>query len=263
MDQYSQTVKLWQSYRISTTAELDQHLDSFRILFAFHSGKIENDEITYCDTREIFENGKVINYSGSPRALLEQQNQKLCYEFLKEKIIIKEPLSIELIREIHKILTSGTYDKRRYINNKERPGEFKHDYVAGHEIGSAAEDVEHELAELIAEINAYDGGKALKAAAYFHAKFEYIHPFADGNGRVGQTCLNYFLMIKDHPPLIIYDDDKLMYYECLEKYDEAEELNSLYQFLKYETEKTWTEKMALAEGKKSESKGIRQQIYRR
>jgi Fic family protein len=258
LDKYNQAIGLWQSYKIASAADLDKYLDSFRILFAFHSGRIENEEITYHDTREIFENGKVSNYTGNPRALFEQQNQKLCYEVLKEKIIQKEPLSIELIKEIHKVLTGGTYDERRYIVNEERPGEFKkHDYVTGiHEVGSAVENVESDLSELITEINGYSGQDILKAAAYLHAKFEFIHPFADGNGRVGRTLINYYLMTHSHPPLIVYHEDKRMYYECLQKYDETEELNPLYEFFKYETEKTWEKAINLANGIKQERKGL-------
>lgn len=255
MERYTRVVGLWRSYRIVSAADLDKYLDSFRILFAFHSGKIENEEITYYDTREIFENGKVVSYTGNPRALFEQQNQKLCYEFLKEKIVKREPLSVELVKEIHRILTGGTYDEHRYIVNDERPGEFKkHDYVIGvHEVGSAAEN---ELTDLIVEANEYGGKDVLKASAYFHARFEYIHPFADGNGRVSRALMNYYLMVHDHPPFIVYDDDKRMYFDCLQKYDEAEKLNSLYEFFKYETEKTWEKALALADGKKSERKGL-------
>jgi Fic family protein len=258
LDKYEQAITLWKTYNITSVADLDKYLDSFRILFAFHSGRIENEEITYHDTREIFENGKVLSYTGNPRALFEQQNQKLCYELLKEKIIREELLSIQLIKEIHKVLTGGTYDERRYITNKERPGEFKkHDYVTGiHEFGSAVENVESDLTELIEEINNYSGKDILKAAAYLHARFEDIHPFADGNGRVGRTLMNYYLMTHNHPPLIVYDEDKRMYYECLQKYDEAEELNPLYEFLKYETEKTWEKAINLANGVKQERKGL-------
>lgn len=258
MDQYNRAVGLWQSYIIESAADLDKYLDSFRILFAFNSGKIENEDITYNDTREIFENSRVVSYTGSPRALFEQQNQKLCYEVLKGKIVKREPLSIELIKEIHKVLTSGTYDERRYIENEERPGEFKkYEYVTGvHEIGSAAENVENDITELIAELNAYEGKDVLKAAVYFHARFEFIHPFADGNGRVGRTLMNYYLMTHSHPPLIVYDEDKRIYYECLQKYDETEELSPLYEFFKYETEKTWEKALALAEGIKLERKGL-------
>ena len=59
MEQYQKAVALWRYYNVTTAADLDKYLDSFRLLFAYHSGRIENQEITYNDTREIFENGKV------------------------------------------------------------------------------------------------------------------------------------------------------------------------------------------------------------
>lgn len=76
-------------------------------------------------------------------------------------------------------------------------------------------------------------------AAFFHAVFENIHPFADGNGRVGRTLLNYYLITHEFPPLVVYDEDKALYYQCLEKYDTEETIDSLVEFLQYETEKTW------------------------
>lgn len=258
MDKYEQAAALWRSYNIKSAADLDKYLNSFRILFAYHSGRIENVEITYHDTREIFEDGKVSGFTGNPRSLFEQQNQKLCYEFLKEKIVQKKPLTIDLIKEIHKILTSGTYDERRYIENEERSGEFKkHDYVTGvNEVGSAPEYVEQDLTELIDEINGFTGNNLLKAAAYLHARFEYIHPFADGNGRVGRTVLNYFLMTRNHPPLIIYDEDKRQYYEALQAYDEAEVLDPLHDFFKSQLEKTWEKTISQANGERQECKGL-------
>ena len=247
--QYEKICRLWQSYEITTAADLDRYLENFRILFAFHSGKIENPEITYHDTREIFENGKLAGFSGSTRTVFEQQNQRLCYEYLKEKIAAKEPVSIGLILEMHRILTSGTYDEKRYIQQGERPGEFKqHDYVTGqYEVGSAPEDVQGDLEELLSEVEGYAGKDALKVAAYFHARFEYIHPFADGNGRVGRTLLNYYLMIKNHPPIIVYEETKSAYYKALEAYDKDESLAPMYDFLKGETVKTWENTLARAE----------------
>lgn len=241
MDEYAQIVRLWQQYAIGTEADIDLRLDSFRILFAYHSGKIENPEISYHDTREIFENGRVVNFTGSPRTIFEQRNQKLCYDFLKPRIIARKPITIALIKETHAILTAGTYDENRYIQQGERPGAFKkHDYVTGiEEVGSLPEDVEHDMQELLATLQELAGKDPLKTATYFHVRFEYIHPFADGNGRVGRTLLNYLLMTRDHPPLIVYDEDKRDYYAALEQYDRNEDYQPMYAFLKKETIRTW------------------------
>lgn len=258
MDHYDAVRKQWQMWAVKTGEDLDLRLDSYRILFAYHSGKIENETISYHDTREIFENGRVVDYTGDPRTLFELQNQKTCYDFLREKIPQKEPLSISLIREIHRVLTEGTYDERRYLVNGERPGEFKkHDYVTGiHEVGAYPEEVEAELGELIEEVNSAGGKDPLKAGAYFHARFENIHPFADGNGRVGRTLLNYWLMINDYPPVIIYEEDKRAYDQALQEYDEKEELDSLVCFLKEQTVKTWTHTMRLSTDDEPKRKGI-------
>ena len=241
MRTYEDAIKLWQSWRVRSEADIDLRLDNFRILFAYNSGKIENGAITYSDTREIFENGRILNYTGTPRTLFELSNQKLCYEFLKPKIEAGKPITIALIKDIHCVLTSGTYDERRYVEQGERPGEFKrHDYVIGiTEAGSTPEDVENDLTELLDEITGYSGPEIIKAASYLHARFEHIHPFADGNGRVGRALLNYYLILNDHPPLIIHDDDKVEYYNALATYDATEDIEPMIAFLKRQTVRTW------------------------
>lgn len=245
MNRYDQIIKRWQEWNIHTSADLALRLDSFRILFAYNSGKIENDEVDYDDTREIFEHGKVVGYTGSTRTLSEQQNQKTCHELLQIKIAAREPLSIGLIRTVHRALTEGTYDEHRYIVNDERPGDFKkHDYVTGiSEVGSPPDEVEADLAELIDEVNTIGQKAPLKAGAYFHARFENIHPFADGNGRAGRTLLNYWLMTNDYPPVIIYEEDRRAYYDALQAYDELEDLEPLAEFLRQESIKTWERAM--------------------
>ena len=60
MSRYDAVVKMWQDWNVHTVDDLALRLDNFRILFAYNSGKIENAEINYHDTREIFENGKVV-----------------------------------------------------------------------------------------------------------------------------------------------------------------------------------------------------------
>jgi Fic family protein len=241
MTQYDEIVNMWRLWLVETVSDIDERLYNFKVIFAYNSGKIENDAVTYHDTREIFENGRALNFSGDPRALFEQKNQKTCYEFLKYKIAAREPLTVSLVLETHGVLTAGTYDERRFVERGERPGAFKKDdYVTGrNEVGSLPENVSGDIAALLDEVQAYSGLEILKTAAYFHLRFEYIHPFADGNGRVGRTLMNYFLMSRDHPPLIIHDEDKAAYYAALEAYDKDEEITPMHDFLRLQTERTW------------------------
>lgn len=241
MTQYEQTVFLWRKYNVTSTDDIDLRLHNFRIPFAFHSGKIENDAITYHDACEVFENGRVQNYTGDTRTLFELENQKTCYDFLVTKMAAKEPLTLDLIKETHAILTAGTYDERRFLDLGERPGTFKkHDFVTGvEEVGSLPEDVEQDMQDLLDELAENAGKDVLKLASYFHLRFEHIHPFADGNGRVGRTLMNYFLMTNNHPPIIIHEEDKAEYYTALEQYDKKEEMEPMYTFLLAQTCKTW------------------------
>ena len=69
----------------------------------------------------------------------------------------------------------------------------------------------------------------------------------DGNGRVGRTLLNYWLMINNYPPTIVYEEACRAYYDALQAYDEQEDLTPLVQFLEAQTVKTWSRS---TEGKK-------------
>lgn len=242
---YRDVITLWQKKNIQDTADLDVHLGSFKILFAYHSGVIENPEITYHNTREIFENGKVISYTGELRTLYEIENQKKCYEWLKDKIIERAAITPELIKAIHRELTQGTYSESRYLKG-ERPGEYKkHDYVIGkNDQGALPEEVADEINELCDELEeiSVSGENVLKAAAYLHCKFENTHPFADGNGRVGRTLLNYFLMTHDHPPVVIHNETKNDYYAALDIYDETGKIDMMINYLKSELISTWQER---------------------
>lgn len=241
---YDEVIKYWQRQRITTKEDFQNYLENFSVLFAYNSGVIENDKITYHDTREIFNHGKVVNFTGDLKTLYEITNQKACYDFLLSNIVKKTPLSEGFIKKIHKILTMGTYDERRYVINNERAGEYKkHDYVTGrNEVGSSFENVQKDMACLIDEINGVNSENpetVIKVAVYAHNVLEQIHPFADGNGRLGRTLANYILMIHNLPPIIVYNEDKKYYYLALEKFDEEEDIKPMVEFFKYEMEKTW------------------------
>ena len=249
-----------QKISIKSVEDLESELMNYNTLFAYHSNKIENDEITYHDTRDVFEDGQVRSFSGSPKTLFMIQNQLDCYHLLKEKIVNKEPITKELIKEMHFELTKGTYDHKRYFINHERPGEFKkHDYIVGvKEVGCLHEYVDEEIDLLINEIEENKGQDPLIVGCYLHAMFENIHPFADGNGRVGRTLLNYYLLINDVAPIVIYENDRNRYYKCLEAFDEHEDLTPLMQFVEESQKKTWQRDRTT----EREHKGLSSQIAR-
>ena len=247
MNTYEKAVRLWQEKHIQTDAELSEALNVHSISFAYHSGKIENERVTYHDTREIFERDGVTGYTGDLRTLFEIRNAKEAYELFLCAFRDKRPLDEKLILEFQLQLTQNTYDTRRWQLG-ERPGEYKkHDYVTGRsEVGAAPEDVPAEMAELLDELQEVRPDKIRIAAAYFHAKFENIHPFADGNGRTGRLAMNYLLVLKGHPPITIHEEDRKGYFEALEAWDERQELEPLVEFLRWQTEKTWEKQTSRA-----------------
>lgn len=251
MTDYEKAVTLWQNKNIANDAELAAALNGHSIAFAYNSGKIENSNITYNDTREIFEHDGVTSYTGDLRTLFEIRNAKAASELFLAAFGEKQPFDEALIKELHKTLTQNTYDTRRYQLG-ERPGKYKqHDYVIGKsEVGALPEDVPIEMAELLADMQEVEPGNALIAAAFFHAKFENIHPFADGNGRTGRLVMNYFLVLHNHPPIIIHEENKKQYYAALEAWDEELQLKPLIDFLQEQTVKTWTKQMQRENGDK-------------
>ena len=240
---YQEIVLFWQGQKISTSADVEAVLNGQIINFAYHSGKIENDNITYNDTRDIFERDTLSNYTGDLRTIFEIRNAKdamnLVIVSFGERVTFDEAFLCRLQYELAK----NTYDERRYSIG-ERPGEYKkHDYVTGREeVGALPEDVEAEMEELLADLAENDlktPERVLTAAAYFHAKFENIHPFADANGRTGRLAVNYFLMINNHPPLIIHEEDRSEYYAALEAWDARQNLSLMKEFFVLQLEKTW------------------------
>lgn len=242
---YMEIVGAWKNKNIASASDLETVLSDYKVLFAYYSNKIEDAGVSIHQTREIFNNGKVVGYTGDLRALFETENQKVCYEFLKDKILVKEPVTPDLIMSVHEKLTHGCYDETRWAKG-ERPGEYKKNYYGvGLSVGVPPEDVAEEVEYIcneLSEANLESVEDILKAAVWFHCSFERIHAFADGNGRVGRTLLNYILMTNNIPPVVIFDEDKETYFMALEVFDHSDKIDGFVQFLKEQMIKTWTRK---------------------
>ncbi len=252
-ERYKTLCDYWRSLNIRTADDLENAVEEKGVLFAYHSGKIENDRVTYYDTKEIFDHDGVTSYTGDLRTLFELYNAKQAYRRFLDAFGEGRKLDESLVKEFHYLLTRSTYTERRWKQG-ERPGEYKHhDYVVGiDEVGALPEDVGDEMSELIGDINS-DPGKImssdesiLTAAAFFHAKFENIHPFSDGNGRTGRLCMNYLLVSMGHPPAVIHEEDRRSYYSALSAWDRDTQIGPLKGFLEEQQFKTWRNRLERA-----------------
>lgn len=246
MNEYENIVRTWSGWNVKTAEELSRCLNASYVQCLTESNNIDSEEVDGEVAREVMVFGTIHHYSGSLLVLTELSNASMCHNLMCKRFGERAPLTLEFVREIHATMLAGCYDKRRYIELEERPGAFKkHDYVVGKdEVGVDAEDVEEELQCLLDELQDFrDEAESfqdiLLAGAYFHAKFECIHPFADGNGRVGRLLLNYWLVTNGHPPITVFSQDKQAYYDALQDYVDSEDLKPLCTFLQEQTIRTW------------------------
>lgn len=99
---FHQATEKYLKKNITTDAALSEALNGQRISFAYHSGKIENDSITYHDTREIFEHDGVTSYTGDLRTLFEIRNSRDAHEFFLTAFNEKRSLDEAFIKELQR-----------------------------------------------------------------------------------------------------------------------------------------------------------------
>ena len=237
----SSIVKRWQDKNIKNKTDLINVLDKFQIMFACNSTRIEGNVVTYSNVKNIFKSGVVKNYTGPVTDLIEIINQKRAFDYLADCFEKKEPLSVELLLKLHRLLLKDCLSQE-LLDKGELPGSFKkNDYCVGtNEVGEEPEFVHESVIELFDEINSTETSDILMVATYLHATFESIHPFADGNGRVGRCITNYFLVLNNYPPIVLDVVDKETYYMAFEVYNRTEDLKGFKMFMEEQLVKTWS-----------------------
>lgn len=227
-------------------SERDTLLGRFRVACSYNSGNMENPEITFHDTAEVFDRGGVSNFTGDVRTIFEIENLKRSWEWLDRVVAGPQMLSEPLLLDAHRMLTAGTYDEERWRKG-ERPGSYKQaDYRVANDVGLPPEEVAGAMRALLAEAReAMEAPKArvnaLTIAAYLHAVLVDVHPFADGNGRTARLLMNYVLLALGQPPCSIATEDRMAYFGALDAFHEAAELGPFLQFLKVQSLKSWPE----------------------
>lgn len=192
---------------------------------AYNSNRIEGSTLTEKQTASMFETGTI--YSDDPEVIFRAKDiEEMNGHFKMFNYVMKhmdEPLSEEIIKQMHKNLKEGVFED---LANGYVIGEWKKRANRVSDITTVLpQDVPGKIHELVAE---YQNKEriSLEDIVKFHAKFENIHPFQDGNGRVGRMIILKQCLDNNITPVIIRDINKVEYNRCLnvaqhqEKYDE-------------------------------------------
>lgn len=186
-----------------------------QIQFSYDSNKIEGSNLSYEQVKSIYEEGMVSGINLKVDHLIEGRNHFEAFDFVLDNV--SEELSHDFLYQLHWMLKRGTSDE---YSETRVVGGYK---VAENSIGQLINTVSPEcvydemshLLETYQKIESPD----LEELAGFHVKFERIHPFSDGNGRVGRLILFKECLRNDIPPFIITADLKNFYMQGLRNWN--------------------------------------------
>lgn len=203
---------------------LEKMYENIKTEYIYNSNAIEGNSLTLKETGIVLEYG--ITVKGKPlKDHIEAKNQAYAIDFLMEEVKNKKIITKRLIKEFHQIVI-GDIDR-------EIAGKFR-TWGVGIK-GSSTETVkfhhiEEDLDKLIDNYNR-DEKDIIEKVAKFHADFEKIHPFGDGNGRTGRLLMNLELMKEGYPITIIRIEDRLEYYDSLEKAQTKNDYQDIINFV--------------------------------
>ena len=185
-----------------------------QIELTYNSNHIEGSCLTHDQTRYIYETN-TIGAAGTVNVddIVETANHFKCIDMVIEQA--NQPLSEAFIKQLHRTLKNGTSDSRKdwfaVGDYKKLPNE-----VGGKDT-AAPEETAERVAALLKEYNAVKK-KTFVELIDFHYRFESIHPFQDGNGRVGRLILFKECLRNEIVPFIIDEELKLFYYRGLSEW---------------------------------------------
>ena len=198
-----------------------------QIDFAYNTNHIEGSTITPDETESIYETGTILTSEDKViviKDITETKNHFTLFKYMLDTI--NEPLSEDMIKKYHFILKNGTVDDsdREWFN----VGEYKKlkNFVGNIET-SLPSDVPLDMKNLISWYNDIKN-KTILDIIEFHVRFEKIHPFQDGNGRVGRMIMFRECLYNNIVPFYIEDRNKSFYIRGLKEYQNNNEKMAIY-----------------------------------
>ncbi|MFX0135420.1 MAG: Fic family protein [Candidatus Hodarchaeota archaeon] len=191
--------------------------ERYNSIFVYNSNAIEGNTLTESETILVLERGITIG-GKSLKEHLEAINHKKAIEYIHEIASKKIPISEEMILNLHSILMKDVLPDEQVGKYRTRSVIIQGAVIQP----PVAQEVPHEMENLIFIINNNpEKIDPFEFCAQIHAKFEQIHPFSDGNGRIGRLLLNLMLIHQNFIPLTIKKIDRMTYLDVLSKADQG------------------------------------------
>jgi Fic family protein len=209
----------------------------------YNSNAIENSTLTLEETEKILLQIDLDRYI-TEREIFEAKNLARVVSYIDQRAKEQE-LNFEVILLLHKMLISNIRD--------DVAGRFRKDdeYVrVGNHIAPNSREVVGRLEKMLAEYSATSHENIIKRIARLHLTFEYIHPFVDGNGRIGRVINNYLFIREGFVPINIKFIDRKKYYDAFKEFDEKGLTTIMEEIVGKALTNSYYKRLAYLEGKK-------------
>ncbi|MGF6990417.1 Fic family protein [Lachnospiraceae bacterium PM6-15] len=202
---------------------IKSYRQDFFVNYTYNSTAIEGNTLTLLEQKTVLEDNIAIG-GKSLREIFEVYNHKKAFDYLEKCLSENQPLSENIVKELHAILTENVMVGGVYRDYPVRISGASFTPVTGNQMF-------YDLKNFYADMEWKPKDNALEYASWVHAEFVKIHPFGDGNGRTARMLLNYQLMQSGLLPVQIKKEQRLTYYEALDQYATKNELEPFTKFV--------------------------------
>lgn len=209
----------------------------------YNSNAIENSTLTLEETEKILLQIGLDRFI-TEREIFEAKNLARVVDYIDKKAKDQD-LNIDTMLLLHKMLISNIRDDiaGRFRNENE--------FVrVGSHIAPNPQEIEERIKKMLSEYNAINYENIIKRIARLHLTFEYIHPFVDGNGRIGRVINNYLLIREGFVPINIKFIDRGKYYQAFKDFDEKDKTDIMEEIVGRSLINSYYKRLAYLENKK-------------
>ena len=221
--------------KIITEAEIPEHV--------YNSNAIENSTLTLEETEKILLQIDLDRFV-SEREIFEAKNLARVVAYTETKAKEAE-ISLELMLFLHKMLIANI--------REDIAGRFRQDNEwvrVGAHIGADPKDVKYLLADMLTEYHARANEHIVKRVARLHLTFENIHPFIDGNGRIGRALNNYAFIREGYVPINIAFVNRARYYDAFKEFENSGKTAIMEEIIGRALTASYNKRLAYLDGKR-------------